>query len=177
LELLVRVHSFFSLPDGGPKSWLQGRTLPSQVVDMHNYGLMWLVDFVAEHYMWGSKQYISLWRDLETDSIEIKSDEHLMEWFELNLENGVVCIVAQVNDFEGPLQFSPTKRRCHPSVRDRVATSETATNLEPQVRQPQTLEPEVRQPQILKPNSYLKKGGPHRVHCSFHQQNVGATLM
>jgi hypothetical protein len=70
-----------------------------------------------------------LWRDLDTDSIEIKSDEHLMEWFELNLENRVVCIVAQINDFEGPLQFSPTKRRCHPSVRNRVATSETTTNL------------------------------------------------
>jgi hypothetical protein len=90
---------------------------------------MQLVDFIAEHYMWGSKQYISLWCDLDNESIEIKSDEHLIEWFQLNLENGVVCIVAQINDFEGPLQFSLTKRRCHPSVRHRVPTMETTTNL------------------------------------------------
>uniref|UniRef100_K4ALJ6 Uncharacterized protein n=1 Tax=Setaria italica TaxID=4555 RepID=K4ALJ6_SETIT len=83
--------------------WLQGKTLPPQVVDIHNYGLMQLVNFIAEHYKWGSKQYISLWCDLDNDSIEIKSDEHLYEWFELNLENGVVHIVAQINDFEGPL--------------------------------------------------------------------------
>jgi hypothetical protein len=90
---------------------------------------MQLVDFIDEHYMWGSKQYISLWCDLDNESIEIKSDEHLIEWFQLSLKNGVVCIVAQINDFEGPLQFSPTKRRCHPSVRHRVPISETATNL------------------------------------------------
>ena len=34
-------------------------------------------------------------------------------------------INAQINDFEGPLQFSPTKRRCHPFVRNRVPTNET----------------------------------------------------
>jgi hypothetical protein len=162
LELLVRVHSFFSLPDGCPKSWLQGRTLPSQVVDMHNYGLMWLVDFVAEHYMWGSKQYISLWRDLDTDSIEIKSDEHLLEWFELNLENGVVCIVAQINDFEGPLQFSPTKRRCHPSVRNRIATSETATNLRATSETATSLRATSETATNIKAKFISKKGGPHK---------------
>jgi hypothetical protein len=96
---------------------LQCRALPPQVVNMHNYGFMQLVDFIDEHYIWGSKQYLSLSRDLDNESIEIKSDEHLIEWFQLNLENEVVCIVAQ------------TKCRCHPSLRHRVPTSETATNL------------------------------------------------
>ena len=81
----------------------------------------------------GSKQYITLWRDLENDSIEIKSDKNLLEWLLINVEDGLVCINAQINDFEGPLQFSPTKRRFLPSVRAGVflieeGTSERATN-------------------------------------------------
>ena len=40
MSLVVRVLSFFSLPDGGPKSWQQGRTLPTQVVDMHSFDLL-----------------------------------------------------------------------------------------------------------------------------------------
>jgi hypothetical protein len=32
----------------------------------------------------------------------------------------VVHIDAQINDFDGPLQFSPIKRRLHPTVRERV---------------------------------------------------------
>ena len=32
-------------------------------------------------------------------------------------------IVGQINDFEGPLQFSPTKRRLHPSVRNLPSTA------------------------------------------------------
>jgi hypothetical protein len=128
MQLVVGIRSFFSLLDGGTKSWQQGKMLPTQIVDTHNYGLMQLVDFIAEHYMWGSKQMISLFRELDNDSIEIKSDEQLHEWFELNAEKGVVRITAQINDFEGPLQCSPTKRRCHPSIRNR-ATNETATNV------------------------------------------------
>ena len=50
----------------------------------------------------GSKQYITLWHDLENDSMEIKSDENLLEWFLINVENELVCINAQINDFEGP---------------------------------------------------------------------------
>jgi hypothetical protein len=52
--------------------------------------------------------------------VPIKSDEQLFEWFNLNLENRVVHIDAQINDFDGPLQFSPTKRRLHPTVREMV---------------------------------------------------------
>ena len=57
----------------------------------------------------------------------------MLEWFLINVEDGLVCINAQINDFEGPLQFSPTKRRFHPTVRASVllieeGTSERATN-------------------------------------------------
>jgi hypothetical protein len=57
--------------------------------------------------------------------MEIKSDENLLEWFLVNVKSGLVCINAQINDFEGPLQFSPTKRRLHPIEE---GTSERATN-------------------------------------------------
>ena len=94
MELIVRVRSFFSLPDNGPKTWWQGRTLPTKVVDTNSFGLLQLVDFIAGHCLWGSKQYITLWRDLENASVKIKSDENLLEWFLINVENGLVCINA-----------------------------------------------------------------------------------
>ena len=128
INLVVRVRSFFNLPESGPKSWMQGKTLLTQIVDIHGYGLQHLVDFIVGHYMWGSKQYITFWRELETDSIEIKSDEDMLEWFECNLNKGVAQINAQVNEFVGPLQFSPTKRRCHPSLRNKVYANERGTS-------------------------------------------------
>ncbi|EEE58587.1 hypothetical protein OsJ_09914 [Oryza sativa Japonica Group] len=112
----------------GPKQYLQGKTLPTQNIDMHKYDLLQVVNFIAEHYTWGSKQYVSLWRSLDDGFVEIKSDEHLREWFQLNIDKGVVCIDAKINDFNGPLQFSPTKCRFHPSVRSRACISEIATN-------------------------------------------------
>ena len=39
------------------------KTLPTKVVDTRSFGLLHLVDFIPEHCMWGSKQYITLWRD------------------------------------------------------------------------------------------------------------------
>ena len=60
--------------------------------------------------------------------MEIKSDENLLEWFLINVDNGLVCINDQINDFEGPLQFSPTKRRFHPTVRTGVLLIEEGTN-------------------------------------------------
>ena len=93
---------------------MQGKILPTQTVDPQNYGILQLVDFIAEHYMWGSKQHITLSRESEY-TMEIKSDEELFEWFQLNIDKGVVRINAQINDFEGPLQCLPTKCRCHPS--------------------------------------------------------------
>jgi hypothetical protein len=66
--------------------------------------------------------------------MEIKSDENLLDWFLFNVENGLVCINAQINNFEGPLQFSPTNRPYSESVllveegaRER-ATNERTTN-------------------------------------------------
>jgi hypothetical protein len=44
-----------------------------------------------------------LWRELDTDSIKIKSDNNMLEWFELNLNKEVVQIIAQINDFAGLL--------------------------------------------------------------------------
>jgi hypothetical protein len=37
-----------------------------------------------------------------------------------------MCVDAEIKDFNGPLQFSPPKHRCHPNLRKRM--SETATN-------------------------------------------------
>ncbi|KAG2651226.1 hypothetical protein PVAP13_1NG252719, partial [Panicum virgatum] len=93
----------------------------------HNYSFLQLVDFVGEHFVWGSKQCISFWRSLEDASIEITSDEQLLQWFELNQERRVLHIDAQIDDFQGPIQFLPTKRRCHPVVRNK----ERATNYNP----------------------------------------------
>jgi len=134
LNLVVRVRSSFSLPDGGPKTYVKGKTLPTQRIDIHNYSLLQLVDFIAEHYIWGSKQHITLLRESEY-TIEIKSDEQLFEWFQLNLDKGVVEINAQINDFEGPLQCSPTKRRCHPSVRNKTSTTTNERATEPPINE------------------------------------------
>jgi len=60
--------------------------------------------------------------------VEIKSNENLLEWFLTNIENRLVRINAQINDFEGPLQFSPTKQRFHPTVRAGVHLIEEGTN-------------------------------------------------
>lgn len=129
LKLAVRVLSYWSLPDEGPKTYLEGRNLCVVLVDM-KYTMRQLADFVGEFYMWGSKQYLSLWRDDSTtkDSVEINSDEQLREWFQLNIEEGLVFIIAKVIDFDGPIQFSPTKRRFHPTVRNRLATIERETS-------------------------------------------------
>jgi hypothetical protein len=47
----------------------------------------------------------------------------LLNWFQLNIEKGELGIYAPIKDFEGPLQFSPTKRRCHPLVRNKLSTT------------------------------------------------------
>lgn len=55
MKVVVRVRSFFNVLDGGQKTWVQGNLLPTKTVDIHNYGMVQLVDFIAKHYMWGSK--------------------------------------------------------------------------------------------------------------------------
>ncbi|TVU37801.1 hypothetical protein EJB05_11137, partial [Eragrostis curvula] len=73
-------------------------------------------------------------------AFEIKTDEQLVEWCDLNLENGVVHIKAMVNDFSGPLQFSPTKRCCHPKVRKRLldTPSTPPLNVDPPIEPSQS---------------------------------------
>ncbi|RLN28966.1 hypothetical protein C2845_PM05G16770 [Panicum miliaceum] len=115
IKLIVMVRAYWSLPDWGPKTYRKRETLTT-TVDGRDYSLLKFVDFIGENFVWDSKQYISLWRALEDDSIGITTDEQMSEWFELNKDKGEVHIVGQVNDFEGPLQFSPTKRRLHPNV-------------------------------------------------------------
>ena len=78
-------------------------------MDTHSCGLPQPVDFIVEHCLRGSKQYITLWLDLENVSMEIKFDENLLKWILINIEKGLVCINAQINDFKWPIQFSPTK--------------------------------------------------------------------
>jgi hypothetical protein len=73
----------------------------------------------------------------ETDyPIQITSDEQLLELFELNLEKGVVHIHAQINDFNDPLHFSPTKWRCHPKVRKRAMETPSMPPLNDPVVEP-----------------------------------------
>ena len=122
LDLVVNIRSHWSLPDSGPKTFKRKESVTA-IVDRHSYGFLQLVDFVGERCVWGSKQYISFWRSLENASIEIKSDEELLQWFELNQERRVVHIDAQIDVFQGPIQFSPTKRRCHPTVRNKLVQS------------------------------------------------------
>ena len=88
--------------------------MPTKVVDTNSFGLLQLVDFIADHCLWNSKQYITLWRDLENDSMKIKSDENLLEWFLINVEDGLVCINVQINDFEGATAIFSNKEKVSP---------------------------------------------------------------
>jgi hypothetical protein len=54
-----------------------------------------------------------------------------MAYFALNIEKGMIEIVAQINEFDGPLQFSPTKRALHPLVRARVVENQNTPSLDP----------------------------------------------
>jgi hypothetical protein len=89
--------------------------LPPLTVDIHSFSLLHLVNHIAETFSWGSKQYVSLWRSLD-ESVEIRN-EQLLEWCEMNVQYGTMHINVQIIDFDGQLQFSPTKRRLHPKVR------------------------------------------------------------
>jgi hypothetical protein len=88
-KLVNNIRSHCSLPNAGPKTYI-GRQSLTNIVDIYSYSLLQLVDFIGEHFMWGSKQYISFWQSVEDAYIEIKSDENLLQWFELNQEIRVV---------------------------------------------------------------------------------------
>jgi hypothetical protein len=128
--------SYFSHLDGGPKTYCRRKTLSPFIVDANSCGLMQIIDHITEHFMWGSKQYITWYgpsKDSGDVSFLIKSDEHVLEWFQMNIEKGVVHIDAQSNDFDGQLQFSPTKRALHPKVRERMIEKTLETPSTPSI--------------------------------------------
>jgi hypothetical protein len=130
IKLVVLVRAHWSMPDCGPKCYRHNETL-STFVDRSACTFLEVVNFIAESFIWGSRQYISLSRALEEQlsewfqdgSIEIESNEQLQEWFEVNKDKGEACISAEIKNFEGPLQCSPTKRRLHPTVRSLPSTA------------------------------------------------------
>jgi hypothetical protein len=95
------------LSDGEPKHYYRRTTLPSFVVDTIKYELLNLIDYTsAKCIYWGSKQHVTLWHSLpDYVIIEIKFDEQFLEWFELYIESGIICVDAKLKDFVGPLQF------------------------------------------------------------------------
>jgi hypothetical protein len=114
------------LPDGEPKPYFQRRHLSSFVLEKNKCVLLNLVDYIAAKFIWGSKQYITLWCSLSDDvAIEIKSDEQLLVWFGLNIESGIMCVDAEIKDVDGSLQFSPSKHWCHQKVRQTLIKTAT----------------------------------------------------
>jgi hypothetical protein len=80
LEVFIKCDSYFTLSDEEPKRYYQKRHLPSFVVERDKCVLLNLMDYIGAKCIWGSKQYITLWRYLTDDvAIEIKSDEQLLE--------------------------------------------------------------------------------------------------
>ena len=115
LIINIRVRAHFSISDEGIKRYRGSENLTT-TVDISSFTLMQLVNFIGAEFVWGSKQFISLYRG-ENGCDLLRSDEQLKEWLDLNIENGIAHIEAQINDFSGPLQCSPTKRMFHPKVR------------------------------------------------------------
>jgi hypothetical protein len=72
VEAFIKIGSYFTLPDGEPKRYYQRRHLPSFVLEKNKCALLNLVDYIGAKIIWGSKQYITLWRYLPDDvAIEI----------------------------------------------------------------------------------------------------------
>jgi hypothetical protein len=74
--------SYFSLPDEDPKTYCRRKILSPFIVDVNSCGLMKIIDHIAKHFMWGSKQYIILYgpsEDSDDVSFPIKSDAHMLE--------------------------------------------------------------------------------------------------
>ncbi|TVU32551.1 hypothetical protein EJB05_24282, partial [Eragrostis curvula] len=132
ISVVVRMSAYFSIPDGLPKTYCRRTILSPIVVNANSYGLMQLVNHIADHFLWGSKQFF-FFCGVNLNMMTI--DEQLLQWIEMNLDKGVVHIIAEINDFEGPLQCSPTKRSLHPKVRERLlkTPSTPSLNLDPRV--------------------------------------------
>jgi hypothetical protein len=54
LSVVVKMRSYFSLPDGRPKTYCRRETLSPFIADANSCGLMQIIDHIAEHFMWGS---------------------------------------------------------------------------------------------------------------------------
>jgi hypothetical protein len=86
----------------------------------------------------------------------------VLQWFQMNLEKGVVHIDAQINDFDGPLQFPPTKRELHPKVRERLREKTLETPNTPSLDLDQRVEPtQLTQVTPTKERNTSKKRKPH----------------
>ncbi|TVU10854.1 hypothetical protein EJB05_44407, partial [Eragrostis curvula] len=132
-SVVVRMSSYFSIPDGLPKTYCRRKTLSPIVVDASNYGLLQLVNHIAEHFLWGSKQYIFYGVNLNMMRMCAFQLKVMNNCFN---DKGVVHIIAEIDDFEGPLQCSPTKRSLHPKVRERILLETPSTpslDLDPRV--------------------------------------------
>jgi hypothetical protein len=60
LSVVVRMSSYFSLLDGGPKAYSRRKTLSPIVVDASSYVLLQLINHIDEHFVWGSKHLMNL---------------------------------------------------------------------------------------------------------------------
>ncbi|WVZ73755.1 hypothetical protein U9M48_022032 [Paspalum notatum var. saurae] len=106
LALVVNVRAYWSLLHGGPKTYSRRQTLTT-TVDVNGYGMLQLVDYIGERFMWGSKQYITLWRSLDNASIEIKTDEHLVEWFRKTKRMGLCILMPRSMILKGHCSSHP----------------------------------------------------------------------
>jgi hypothetical protein len=66
LSVVVKMRSYLSLPDRGPKTYCRRKTLSPFIVDVNSCGLMQIIDHIAEHFIWGSKQYVTLYGSFES---------------------------------------------------------------------------------------------------------------
>lgn len=121
MTAIIKVESYFTTSLLSQRTYVKGNNVKISI-ERDRYSMLALVDDVGENFNWGPNQYISFWKlgDVSTQSkVEITTDSQLLDWLDKGNQHGVVNIHAIVNDFGGPLQVepSPTKRRCHPSVR------------------------------------------------------------
>jgi hypothetical protein len=65
LSVVVKMSSYFSLQDGGRKTYCRRKALPPFNVDANSCSLMQIVDHIAKHFMWGSKQYVTFYGSSE----------------------------------------------------------------------------------------------------------------
>jgi hypothetical protein len=119
LSVVVRMSCYFNFSDVEPKAYSRRKTLSPIVVDASSYVLLQLINHIAEHFIW-VRSNISLYFVHPLFVMKYVFQLKVLEWFNLNLKNGVVHIDAQINDFDGPLHFLSTKHRLHPTIRERV---------------------------------------------------------